>query len=403
MTIAEIEIALWPRGSEGESEVAALVQRYHQQSKDIRVRAHCLDSQNPWEDVSHTMTYQNGAEITEVGSSWVESIVATNSLRPFSPAEFRSFGGPDAFLIPPWKSRKEDAEQTVYSIPYRADVRLVYYRRDLLAQAGVDEGTAFTTPQNVLKTLESLMKRTDVKSPFVAPVTSDRYMNLSFLASWVWSAGVDFIDSTGSATFDQPEALAAIADYFRAADYIAPEFRRLTPNENELEFCRGNAAVALSGPGLFFALQQQPEFAHVKDNTGIALPPGGKACRGGTHLVVWRHCRYIEAAFDFIRFLTSAQVQAGLSGLVFQLPTRLEAFQANAYADDPNYQMIAKAINTGKSYGASRLWSIVEDRLSLVLIQMGPEYFETPNVDLDSFLSIRLKPLARRINITLDA
>jgi len=398
MTIAEIEIALWPRGPEGEQEVTALLQRYHQQCRDIRVRARCLNAENPWDDVSHTMTYQNGADITEVGASWVQSIVATNSLRPFSSEEFLSFGGPNAFLLPAWKPKREEVGETVYSIPYRADARLIFYRRDLLAQAGVDESTAFTTSKNVLQTLESL-KRIGLKSPFVAPIATQRYMYLSFIASWIWSAGADFIDSTGKTTFDSPEAIGAIADYFRATDYIAPEFRRLEPGECDLEFCRGNAAVALSGPWLFFALQNQAEFAHVKANMGIALPPG-QACRGGTHLVVWQHSQHEEADFDFIRFLTSAREQAGLSG-VFILPARLEAIQATPYADDPNYQMIVKAIHTGRSYGASRLWSIVEDRLSRVLSQMGSEYFETPGVDLDSFLTIRLRPLARRINITL--
>jgi multiple sugar transport system substrate-binding protein len=401
MTIAEIEIALWPRGPDAEREVAALLQRYHQQSKDIRVHAHFLDAKDPWADVSHTMTYQKGADITEVGASWVESLIATNSLRPFSSTEFQAFGGADAFVMPAWKSEKLDMGETIYSIPCRADARLIFYRRDLLAQAGVDEETAFTTPKNVLQTLESL-KCIGVRSPFAAPIATNRFINLSFIASWMWSAGADFIDSASSRViFDQPEALSGIADYFRAFDYIAPEFRHLEPAESDLEFCRGNAAVALSGPWLYFALQQQPEFAHVCANMGIALPPG-QACRGGTHLVIWDHSPQEEAAFDFIRFLTSAQVQADLSGPVFTLPARLEAIQATPYANDPNYQMMVKAIHTGRSYGASRLWSIVEDRLSRVLIQMGPEYFETPGLDLDAFLAIRLKPLARRINITLE-
>ncbi len=401
MTIAEIDIALWPRGPHAEREVTALLQRYHQQSKDIRVRAHCLDDKDPWADVSYTMTYQKGADITEVGASWVESLVATNALRPFSSSEFQSFGGADAFLLPAWKSQKGDTDETVYSIPYGADARLIFYRRDLLAQAGVDETTAFTTPQNVLQTLESL-KSIPVKSPFVAPITTQRLMNLSFMASWLWSVGADFIDSSGTrAAFDQPDALNAFADYFRAADYIAPEFRHLEPDQGDLEFCRGNAAVALSGPWLFYRIQQEAEFARVRENMGIALPPG-QACRGGTHLVIWRHTMQEEAAFDFIRFLTSAEVQADLSGSVFILPARLEAIQTNRYASDPNYQMIGKAIHTGRSYGATPLWNIVEDRLSRVLVQIGSEYFERPDVDLNAFLSIRLKPLARLINITLE-
>lgn len=402
MTSAEVEIALWPRGARAEQEVAALLQRYHAQNRGARVHAHSMDAKNPWGDVSHTMTYRNPIDITELGASWVEGLVATNSLRPFSRQELESFGGPDAFLLSPWKLKKGNVEGATYSIPYRADARLIFYRRDLLAQAGVDESTAFATPQAVLQTLESLKQHTNIRSQLVAPVTTQSRLNLSFVASWIWSMGGDFINDDGSeVTFAQPEALAGIADYLRAADYITPAFRQIETGEGDLEFCQGNAAVALSGPWLYFMLQENPEFAHVRENVGIALPPK-QACHGGTHLVIWQHSTHVETAFDFIRFLTGAEVQTDLSGATFTLPARLEAVQATAHASDPNYQMIVKAIQTGRSYGSSPLWNIVEDRLSRLLTQIGVEYFETPSVDLNSFLPLRLKPLARRINITLS-
>lgn len=396
----EIEVALWPRGLQAEQEMTALLRRYLESNKSAHVRVHSMNEQNPWGDVSHTMTHKSGADISELGASWVEGLVATNSLRPFSLKEIESFGGSDAFLLPPWRPKKSLANTPVFSIPFLADARIVVYRRDLLAQAGVEESTAFTTNRNFLQTLDRL-KRIGVKSPLVAPVTTNRFINLSYLASWLWSADADFTDSTGKRViFDQPEALDGIAAYFHAAQYIHPDFRRLDQGGCDLEFCRGNAAVALSGPWLFFCLQEEPAFAHVKENMGIALPPK-QAYNGGTHLVIWQHSPYEDEAFGFIRYLTSAPVQASLSGRVFTLPARLDAIEATQYAHDPNYQMIVKAIHTGRSYGNTPLWNIVEDRLSRILVQIGSEYFETPDVDLISFLSIRLKPLARRINITL--
>ncbi len=400
MPANEIEIALWPRGSQAEGYFPSLLQRYHQQTRSARVKVHFMDVKNPWAEVSRTMINKIGADVTELGASWVESLVATNSLRPFSPGEFQSFGGPNAFVIPAWQSQKEDAENLVYSIPHMTDSRHVYYRRDILAQAGVDEHTAFTTPKNLLQTLDRL-KRAGIKYPLIAPITTPR-MNLSFIASWVWGAGADFIDSTGTrATFDHPEAIAKLAEYFKAAEYIAPEFRQMDITQTDREFSQGNVAITFSGSWLYYIIQQSPELESLRANLGIALPPGHAYC-GGTHFVVWKHNIYQEAAFDFISFLTSVQVQSELSGSFFNVPARLEAIQASPYADDPNYQMIVKAVHTGRSYSASKLWNIVEDRLSRVLDQMWPEYFETQGVDASAFLSARLEPLAKRINITLE-
>ena len=398
MSGSEIEIALWPRGSRAEQHFPAFLQRYTQHNKMVRVKPVWMDMQNPWVDVNRAMIQKSGPDITELGASWVESLVATHNLRPFSQDEFASFGGPKAFIMPAWK-KLGDAEPA-YSIPHTTDARHIYYRRDILASAGINESTAFITAQNVLQTLETL-KRAGVKSPLVAPITSQR-MNLSFIASWVWGAGADFIDGTGTrATFDSPEAVAAMADYFRAVEYIAPELRELAVEATDKMFALGNAAVAFSGSWLYHLIQQLPEYAHVKENLGLALP-AGQACCGGTHLVIWQHCVQEEAAFDFIRFLSSPQVQADFSVLNFVMPARLESSQLTPYAHDPNYEMLVKTILSGRSYGASPFWNIVEERLSRTIVQLWSEYFDTQGVDTNAFLATRLEPLARRINITME-
>lgn len=399
--MADIEFAFWPRRVEGEQAITGLIQKYQDQNKGVHVRAYSLDSVDPWKDVSRVMIQKSGTDVTEVGASWIDSLVATNSLRPFSQREFESMGGASAFVIPAGIIETVGNKGVVYSIPYRADARLVFYRRDLLARAGVDEATAFTTAQNVLQTLE-LLKRSGVDCPLVAPVTTGHLLNLSYVASWVWSAGGDFINSAGSRViFDQPAAISGMADYFKAMAYIPPEYQHLGPAECEQQFQEGKAAVALSGPWLYYRLQEMPEYAQVKGNLGVALPPL-QACCGGTHLVIWRHTMHDEAAVDFVRFLTSVEVQAGLSEVLFHLPARLEASKTTRYAVDPNYQMIVNAVHTGRSYNASPLWNIVEDRLSHLLVQLAQTFYQTPPPDVYTFLAGNLEALARRINITLQ-
>lgn len=395
---SEIEIAFWPRGPSGPEYFRSLLDRYSQQKRSAQIRATWLNEKNPWSDVSQTMIHRSGADVTEIGASWVESLVATHSLRPFSAQEFQSFGGNDAFIQPAWEKAGDTG--LVYSIPDTIDARHFYYRRDLLAKAGVDVQTAFATPQNFLQTLESL-KQAGIQSPLVMPIAS-AHMNLSFVASWIWGAGADFTNPAGNqATFDGPEAISAIADYFRAAEYIAPEFRQMDVLEADTVFCEGNAAIVLSGSWLFYRLHGVAEYAHTRENLGIASTIG-HTYRGGTHLVIWQHCVQQETALDLIRFLTSTQVQADVSARACVLPARLEATQFTSFANDPNYQMLVKTVLSGRSYGASPFWNIVEARLSNMLVQLWPEYFNTPGMDANAFLASRLSALARRINITLE-
>lgn len=392
----EIDILFWPRGGASEQNIAKLLERYHQQAKSVLVRARSMDAQNPWADVSRIMLQRKGADISELGASWVGSLVATESLRPFSAAEIELLGGLDAFLLPAWESEEGG---TVHSIPHLVDSRHVYYRRDLLAKAGVKEETAFNTSENFLQTLESL-KRAGVQTPLLAPISVER-MNLSFVASWIWGAGAEIVDKTdGRAVFGGPKAVSGIADYFRMIGYIPLEYRQMGMSDTDQAFCRGEAAITLSGTWLFYVLQE-PEFAQVNANMGIAVPIN-QACWGGTHLAIWQHCIYTEAAFDLIRFLSSAQVQADYSSQNFILPTLKEAIRATPYASNPNYQMLVDAIRLGRSYGASRLWNVVEERLSRLLVQMWMEYYTTAGLELNSFLASRLELLAKRINLALE-
>ncbi|MGC1377911.1 MAG: extracellular solute-binding protein [Anaerolineales bacterium] len=400
MPVNEIEVALWPRGPQAETFFPSVMQRYHEQPRLARVRYHWMDMKNPWAEVNRTMINKIGADVTEVGASWVESLVAANCLRPFLPQEFQSLGGSGAFIMPAWKSQKAYDKEFVFSIPQSADARHVYYRRDMLAKAAVDETTAFATPQNFLQTLESL-RRAGIKYPLIAAISTP-FVNLSLIASWVWGVGADFIDSAGTrATFDQPEAIAGMADYFRAAEYIAPEFRQLDILQTDREFCQGNAAITLSGSWLYHTIHKFPAWAYIRDNMGLALPVGQGSC-GGTHLVIWQHSAQEDAALEFVHYLNSPQVQADLSTVNFVLPTRLDANKLSPHADDPNYQMLVETIRTGRSYGASPFWNSVEDRLARLLVQLWSEYFATPGVDANAFLAARLEPLAKRINVTLE-
>jgi ABC-type glycerol-3-phosphate transport system substrate-binding protein len=45
-------------------------------------------------------------------------------------------------------------QETVWTVPLYTDVRLVFYRRDLLEKAGIDEKNAFQTPKNFAKTIQ---------------------------------------------------------------------------------------------------------------------------------------------------------------------------------------------------------------------------------------------------------
>src|SRR5205814_498879 len=51
----------------------------------------------------------------------------------------RRFGG-DSFLHRSWDSCRPPGNDRIYAVPWFLDIRVLYYRRDLLQEAGVSEG-----------------------------------------------------------------------------------------------------------------------------------------------------------------------------------------------------------------------------------------------------------------------
>ena len=152
----------------------------------IRVRLRAIPSKEAKQELTSYTVFHRGPDVSQVGSTWLRGIVDTNALRPFSGAEVRDLIDAEDMIPATLQSaRLEDA--TLWAVPWYADVRMIYYRRDLLEQAGIDEATAFDTPAALGATLASLQAH-GTAMPWTVP-SGVSWRTLHNAASWVWQAG----------------------------------------------------------------------------------------------------------------------------------------------------------------------------------------------------------------------
>ena len=119
-----------------------------------------------------------------MGSNWVGSLSAMNVLVPFSARELNNLGGESAFLPSVWQPVLEAGQGSSWAIPWLAYARLIYYRRDLLVKAGIDERSAFESQAQLEKTLGRLSEN-GVAAPWCVPTRHSRD-TLHNIASWIW-------------------------------------------------------------------------------------------------------------------------------------------------------------------------------------------------------------------------
>lgn len=191
--------------------------------ESVQVNLEVIPWENGWQKLIEFALYHHGPDVSEVGSTWIMDLVRMGELRPFEANEVAGIEGEEKFFDVVWRSARtiEDGGQ-IWAIPWAADPRVVFYRRDVLAKVGVQEEGAFASAERFDATIRCLTTQRKI-APLALPTAQSRRA-LHNLASWVWQAGGDFMHPARSAiVFDQPEALRGMQAYFYLGQYLDPQ------------------------------------------------------------------------------------------------------------------------------------------------------------------------------------
>src|SRR5512143_3606481 len=139
-----------------------------QTQQHVNVSISRLKWDEAWPQLLKYALYGEGPHVSHIGAIWTGTLVQMNALRPFTAQEIAALGGSDAFFASTWQNCVLPSRSEVWGIPFTAFTYLIYYRRDLLRQAGVDEATAFSSAAAMIDTLDRL-GATGVVSPLVLP------------------------------------------------------------------------------------------------------------------------------------------------------------------------------------------------------------------------------------------
>lgn len=388
---SEIELSIMAPGA---PLMQWLLEEFQHQT-GIRVRLRVLSWDSAWSDIVKVALYGDGPDVSEIGSTWLGDLVSMKALRAFEESDLDQPGRPSAFLLAAWQGTHLVGQESVWAIPWLIGSRLLFYRRSHLAQAEIDEQTAFETAEALDQTLARLVAN-GVAVPWTVPtgLTHTTFLNV---ASWVWGAGGDFVTADGKRTlFSQPEARQGLSAYFALHRFLAPQVRQLNGLEPDEQFLKDNdTGVTISGAWLFGQASQ-----NLLNELGAALPPGPPFI-GGSYLVLWKHSRAPDAARKLIHFLTRTPAQVAYSQHVGLLPVTHDALASPPFSTDPFWQTAIRGLQRGRAFPVTRSWGLMEDRLVTALAAIWREVLADPSLDLDAAIARQLDPLAQRLDLVL--
>lgn len=402
------EIVMTAMANEGEEAAGLrLLLDEFQARHHVSVRLELLPYDKAWAQLVKFAIHGHGPDISQVGSTWIGNLISMNALRQFTEREVVQLGGASVFLPSLWRGGMLLRQTQPWAIPWLAGARLVYYRKDWLAKAGVAEAVAFESARQLEQTLKYLQTH-GAAAPWTAP-TERTNINLHNLASWVWSAGGDFVAADGKKTlFAEPQALNAIAAYFDLRRYLPPAAHPIGNAQATRLFIEGKAAVTLAGTWLGMAnprldMVDAPAATSpaTANNVGIALPLG-VPFTGAEYLVVWKHSRRTDAAVELVKFLTGRFAQTAFPPKAGLLPVRLDLLSEPPFTNEPAYQLMARALEVGRSYPLIPRWGLVEDYLEDTLGRIWAEVMSDANPDVETLVRRQLEPLAHRLDVILS-
>ncbi|MEU6783283.1 extracellular solute-binding protein [Nonomuraea angiospora] len=251
--------------------------------------------------------------------AWTSQFASLGYLQPLDGT--RAVDNEADFLPGPLSSTKYNGK--TYAVPQVTDTLALLYNKRLLKEAGHE-----AAPKTIAELKQTAL---DVKAKTGAEglaLNVDSY----FLLPFIYGEGGDLLDvANKKIVVNSPanvRAIQTVADLISSG--AAPKPATTESYANAMTALKeGKAAMIYNGPWSLSEIYQGKEFKD-KTNLGIAPVPAGSvkagAPTGGWNLAIYAGSENIPAAYEFVRFMTTAEAQAKIAKEISLLPTRTSAY-----------------------------------------------------------------------------
>lgn len=324
-------IRFWAMGREAEV-VAELLEDFEREHPGIRVDL----QQVPWTAAHEKLLTAFAADglpdVCQLGNTWIAEFAALDTLEPVQARVDASDVVDQADYFPGiWATNVVDG--TLVGVPWYVDTRLLFYRKDLLARAGVD-----ALPQTWAEWEQAMAAVVRDAGPgrhaVLMPV-NEFEPQLSF-ALQTGDPLLREDDGRGNFRSDGfRKALGFYANVF--AQGWAPAVSETQISNVWDEFFRGRFAFYLSGPWNIreFRRRAPPDLEGQWSTMPLPGPDGpGAGIAGGTSLVLFRSSPNKDAAWALVEFLSRPDIQQRFHAMIGNLPPRRSTWEHPALADD---------------------------------------------------------------------
>jgi len=221
--------------------------------------------------------------------------------------------------------KDKNGVEHVYGFPDQTNGACLFYNKDSFKAAGLDPEKPPKTWDEFIEYAKKLTKPDEGLYGF--GMDNSLWWSFPFFNTF----GTKFLSDDGAkCLLDSKEGVAALqmkVDIYKKYAVEGGAWKSGGQN-TETGFINGRYAMILMGPW------NLSRFKAARVNFGVALVPEGPAGTstnvGGTNMVIFRNERRpaakLRACYDFLRYVTSPDVQAEWASTLRQIPVNLKAY-----------------------------------------------------------------------------
>jgi multiple sugar transport system substrate-binding protein len=358
--------------------------------RPVRLRFDIVDKQHLRARLMLAVAEGTAADITLVDSAWVPEFAERGYVQSFHAIDGRLAAAIAGDLIP--QLRLENSYNgELHAFPPAADVALLWYRKDWLAQ----EELAPPRTWDEWLAVASHFQRAEVREryglgsyPVVFAGGSAAEETTTFqLLPVLWSANADVI-ANGEVVLNSPEAISAVAfvaDLVRRHRVASASVVNVAWNAPPIEFGSGLAVFALGGsyerPLIkSFAGWSEDECRERLAFVPIPAGPNGHPATllGGMSYAIQRQSRHQELALQLLARAMDEDVLREFSSRTGENPPTLAANQRLSADDDPFLYETARLVEHARARWALPEYARVSAQIgrmfeSAILGELAPE------------------------------
>ncbi len=357
-------LTVWTIGREGEA-ITALLPDFERAHPHIQVKVQQLPLSAAHQKLLTAFAGGSTPDMTQLGNTWLPEMVALQALEPLQArVDHSAVIRQNDYFASIWATNVID--DRLYGVPWYVDTRLLFYRRDLLKEAGFDAPPR--TWAEWRNQLAALSDQSRHRYGILLPTNEyEQLMSLALQQPDPLLRNGGRYGNFESAGFRR--ALTFYVDTFRRKQ--APAITNVEAGNPWSEFGRGVYAFYLSGPWNIGEFRQRLPPAQQPDWSTAPLPGpddahAGIGSAGGSSLVIFRASPHKDAAWALIEYLSQPAVQQRFYDLLGDMPPRRSSWEGGALRDDPKARAFREQLERARPTPAVPEWERIATEMQLV-------------------------------------